>query len=121
MWDYSNGNPAVALEFWRQSLFIDADDENQVRLVPTPDTTDLEQLTDEAIFVLRAVIQLDLAAPIDVAAATLLSSAQVADALRYAESRGYVEVIDGRYHVRWQWLRAITNVLERRHLLVRTS
>ena len=44
---------------------------------------DLESLPDSAVFVLRAVLQLDWARPVDVCAATMLTPAEVANTLRY--------------------------------------
>jgi hypothetical protein len=47
----------------------------------------------------------------------MLESAQVADSLRYAKTRGWVVETDGRYCLSWEWFRAVTTHLERRHLL----
>jgi hypothetical protein len=69
------------------------------------------------VFVLRAVVQLDLASVDDIVEATMLSRAQVEDALRYASSREYTAESDGRHRLRWTWFRAITRFLARRHLL----
>jgi hypothetical protein len=41
----------------------------------------------------------------------------VQDALRYGSVRGYFELAEGRYRIRWTWFRAITRFLQRRHLL----
>lgn len=118
LWDYADGNPAVALHFWRESLGSDAAGSDWVHLFKPPSTADIERLPDEAVFVLRAVVQLERAAVDDIIKATMLSSAVVHNALRYALARGYVEVADGRYRLAWQWFRAVTNFLTRRHLLV---
>ena len=47
----------------------------------------------------------------------MIRLADVADALRYAASRGYIEERDGGYRVTWTWFRAITLFLQRKHLL----
>ncbi len=117
LWDYANGNPGVALQFWRDSLCLDDEDRCWVRLFEPPSTSDIESLPDEAIFVLRAVVQLELARVPDIAAATMLTESRIRDALRYALARGYVTERAGRYRVEWRWFRAITSVLQRRHLL----
>ncbi len=117
LWDYSEGNPAVALHFWRASLRKDDAGRVHVQLFAAPDTADLEALPDPAVFVLRAVVQLELAAMDDLVGATAGPRNQVADALRYGMIRGYLEVVNGRYRVRWTWFRAITKFLQRRHLL----
>jgi len=82
------------------------------------DISDLQRLPDSAVFVLRAVLQLAPAKPADIMQATLLDAADVADTLRYAQARGYVEEHGGRYTMTWTWFRTITTFLQRRHLLV---
>jgi flagellar biosynthesis GTPase FlhF len=117
LWDYSTGNPGVALHLWRKSLGVNQDGEVCVKPFQAPDTADLEQLPDPAVFVLRAVIQLEAPTMVDIAEATMLPSGPVADTLRYGTSRGYFEKADGRYRVTWTWFRALTRFLHRRHLL----
>jgi len=118
LWDYSRGNPAVALHFWQCSLECDAKGGETVRLFRPPFTNDLDELPDSAVFVLRSVLQLDRASIDDVVRATRLAPDRVHDALRYALARGYLELERDRYRVSWQWFRALNNFLERRHLLV---
>ncbi|MBK8941329.1 MAG: AAA family ATPase [Polyangiaceae bacterium] len=117
IWDYARGNPGIALHTWTGCLGLDPDGHVAVRLFQAPDTTALEALPDSALFVLRAVLQLDLADPVDVARATMLAPTEIADALRFALARGYLEQIGGRYRITWTWLRPITGLLDRRHLL----
>lgn len=122
LWDYANGNPAVALHFWRESLGSDARGRDWVHLFNPPSTADIERLPDDAVFVLRAVVQLERAAVADIVSATMLSAAVVQNALRYSLGRGYVESDEeGRYRVSWHWFRAVTDFLVRRHLLVATN
>ena len=118
LWDYSGGNPGVALHMWRQSLGVNPDDGICVRVFHSPDARQLDELPDPAVFVLRAVVQLEPAAPVNIEAATMLRTAQVEDALRYGLARGYFERNGDRYRVTWTWFRSITRFLERRHLLV---
>lgn len=118
LWDYSAGNPAVALHFWRKSLGIDDHEKLQVGLFKAPPTSDLEQLPDAASFVLRAIVRLDPATVDAIAETTRLPLHQVLDAVRYADFRGYLARDDeGRLRVTWTWFRAVTRVLARRHLL----
>ena len=117
LWDYSSGNPGVALHFWRSSLGIDPAGTLCARHFRAPDAADLEQLPDTAVFVLRAIVQLDWALPEDISRATSLSASQVQDALRYGTVKGYFDVEDGQYRVTWTWFRAITRMLYRRHLI----
>ncbi len=120
LWDYASGNPGVAIHFWRELLNVDDEGNVQVQLFIAPDSVDLEILPDSAVFVLRAIVQLEIAAVEDVLEATMLPPREVHDAIRYALFRGYLEVLDGRYRVHWGWFRAVTRLLERRHLLVGT-
>jgi hypothetical protein len=117
LWDYASGNPAVALHFWRNSLGLNKKGECQVRLFNAPAVEDLETLPDSAVFVLRAIVQLGYARVPDICAATSLPERQVSDALRYGSVRGYFDVEGERYHINWEWFRAITRFLNRRHLI----
>lgn len=117
LWDYAEGNPAVALHFWSESLGVDAEGLVRVQLFSTPDPADLHRLPDAAVFVLRAVLQLDLATAEAVREVTMLPAREVDDALRYAEFRGYLEREDGHYRLRLHWFRAIKRFLQRRHLV----
>jgi energy-coupling factor transporter ATP-binding protein EcfA2 len=126
LWDYAKGNPAVALQFWRESLWIAAaEDPSQphtvkVRLFHEPASLALDEIGATMHFVLRGVIQLEIASPSDVVACTQLPPADVADALRFALARGWVVRVGSygdRYRVTWRWYRAITNMLRRQHLL----
>lgn len=117
LWDYSAGNPGVALHMWRRSLGADPDGGIHVRFFQAPDTLDLDRLPDPTIFVLRAVLQLAPTLPEEIGRATMLSAADVADALRYGVARGYLRLEDGRYTTTWAWFRPIVLFLQRRHLL----
>ena len=118
LWDAAVGNPGVALHMWRRSLGTDAHGMVTVRPSTPLDTSDLESLPDSSVFVLRAVLQLAPARVGHIATGTLIKANDVADALRYAMTRGYVEERDGGYQITWTWFRAITLFLQRRHLLL---
>ena len=119
LWDHSGGNPAVALQAWRHSLFVaDADASPVVRLFEEPSATEIERLPSTLLFVLRAIVQLELASPEEVADCTQLPTPDVADAIRFSVAHGYVEPNAGRFRLSWTWYRTITRVLTRQHLLV---
>lgn len=120
LWDYAGGNPGVALHAWRSCLGVGADGKAAVKVFDPPSTSDLESLPDSAVFVLRAVIQLEFAHPDDIAQATMLDATDIADALRFGLNRGYFRLVDGRYWVAWAWFRPITRFLQRRYLLSAT-
>ncbi len=117
LWDYAGGNPGVALHMWRRSLGLSSDGETIVKLFAAPDEYELDSLPDNAVFVLRAVLQLDRALPEDLGRATMLPMPAIRDALRYSVARGYLKESDGRYYVTWAWYRPMTRLLRRRHLL----
>lgn len=119
LWDHSGGNPAVALQAWRNSLFVsESGGDPVVRLFEEPAATEIERLPATLLFVLRAIVQLELATPQDVSDCTQLPEPDVADAIRFSVAHGYVEPFSGRFRLSWTWYRTITRVLVRQHLLV---
>ncbi len=119
LWDYSDGNPEVALHFWRESLYRRPDDETvHVRLFSGPSAGQLDDLPATFYFVLRTVVQLELAVEEDVVTCTDLSAAEVADALRAARVHGYIEGHGHLFEIDLQWYRAIISILRRKHLLL---
>ncbi len=120
LWDYSDGNPTVALRFFRLSLHRDKDsDEVLVRLFKAPHSDDLETMPKPMLAVLRSIVQLEIASPADVSECSRLSMAEVISTLRYFQSRGYIEWNDSKARISDHWFRHITNVLHRQHLLVK--
>lgn len=117
LWDYSDGNPSVALYFWKRSLFRDDDGKVVVRLFDGPTITDLDKLPTQLPFILRAVVQLDAADARTVAACTNLPLADVQDGIQLAARRGYLEPFGDHMRVTQEWFRAITRLLKRQHLL----
>jgi len=118
IWDYAAGNPGVALHTWTMCLGIAPDGSVQVAPFRAPDSAVFDDVPDSAVFVLRAVLQLEQASVEDVAGATMLATSDVEYALRFGEQRGYLERVDARYAITWHWYRPITQFLQRRHLLV---
>lgn len=121
LWDYANGNPGVALHMWRRSIGVSTDGDVSVKPFRAPDTKALESLPDQSLFVLRAVLQLEIAHPDDIARSTLLSTTHIDDALRFGLNHGFFRQIGDRYRVTWGWFRAITRFLQRRYLLPMSS
>jgi hypothetical protein len=120
LWDYSDGNPTVALRFFRLSLHRDKDSNAVlVRLFKAPHSDDLETMPKPMLAVLRSIVQLEIASPADVSECSRLSMAEVISTLRYFQSRGYIEWNDSKARISDHWFRHITNVLHRQHLLVK--
>ncbi|PSV23475.1 AAA family ATPase [Photobacterium leiognathi subsp. mandapamensis] len=120
LWDYSDGNPTVAVRFFRFSLQRDKDtDKVLVRLFKAPQSDDLEQMPKPMLAVLRSIVQLEVASPKELSECTQLSISEVIGTLRYFQSRGFIEWSDDKAKVSDHWFRHITNVLHRQHLLVK--
>lgn len=116
LWDASDGNPGVALHLWRSVLGVAPDGSVLVRPLQPVVEAVIERLPLEALFVYRAVLRQAGARPAEIVAATRLSAAGVADVLRSGVQDGHLLVRDGGYHVSWDWYRALTRSLVRRHL-----
>ncbi|MDD9968749.1 MAG: hypothetical protein OXR73_21085 [Myxococcales bacterium] len=117
LWDYSGGNPGVALYWWQQSLYENELGDVSVRLFRPPDPWDLETVPLNVRFALRTILQLDWAHPRQLAESLEMAPAVVDEALRYAQGRGYLERKGERVRIAWHWLRAITVALKRQHLI----
>ncbi|MEX1368586.1 MAG: AAA family ATPase [Nannocystaceae bacterium] len=117
LWDFSKGNPAVALRAFGESLFVGPDGNVVVRLFKTPPAEEIEDLPLSILFVLRSVVQLEWADVREVEAATQLPTSDIEDAFRFCQTRGYLEPVGGGVRMAWTWYRTITTVLQRQHLL----
>lgn len=118
LWDHSAGNPGFALHLWRESLYQESSSEEvKVRLFKVPSANDLDDLKPAAHFVLRSILQLDIAREADIVESTGLSPAVVDDALRMGRGRGYVEADGEGLRITLSWYRAVLQLLRRHHLL----
>ncbi len=120
VWDYARGNPAMALEVWRASLSEDAAGLARVRSLAVPDDGRLESLPDSALFILRAIMQLEPATVSEIAKSTRLAESQIVNAVQFGLHHGYLSEEGSAIRIAWAWLRAVIVLLERRHLLVNT-
>ncbi|MFA0438868.1 AAA family ATPase [Vibrio sp. 10N.222.51.C12] len=120
LWHYSDGNPTVALRFFRLSLRRNkTDDSVVVRLFHAPESEELEKMPKPMLAILRSIVQLEAASPDDLSDCTQLTLSEVIGTLRYFQSRGYIEWTEDKARVSDHWFRHITNVLDRQHLLVK--
>lgn len=118
--DYANGNPAIALEFWRRSLFIDTvTQKTVVRTFATPDAQQLSVLPASAMFILRAILQMDSAMQAAIERSTDLSPVIVTDAIRSLERLGVIAENDGGYRIAMFWWAEVVRALQRQNLIVR--
>jgi hypothetical protein len=120
LWHYADGNPTVALRFFRFSLRREKTTNHVVvRLFQAPVADELEKMPKPMLAVLRSIVQLEVASQEELSQCTQLSVAEVLGTLRYFQSRGYIEWSDDKARVSDHWFRQITNVLHRQHLLVK--
>ena len=120
LWDYSDGNPTVALRFFRMSLHKDKTNGNVfVRIFSAPDAKELETMPKAMLAVLRAIVQLEVASAEELSACTQLGFSEVINTLRYFQNRGFVEMLDDKARISDHWFRYITNTLHNQHLLVK--
>ncbi|WP_353218260.1 hypothetical protein [Sandarakinorhabdus sp.] len=117
--DYVAGNPAVALEFWRRALFRDQVEELvAVRTYRTPDTAALFSLPKATQFVLRALLQMEIASVATIATSTDLPSVVIWDSLRALMKLGVISEIDGGYRLTLYWFQDVRRLLESQNLVV---
>ena len=126
LWEYAAGNPGVALQLWRQSLFVDnsgvsesVDKRAILRLFDLSENAELEALSVSMLLILRAIIQMEFAEKDAIAQCANMSSDEVIDALRLLRSKGFIVRNDrNEYAIHWPSYRDIVMVLSRQHLLV---
>lgn len=120
LWHYSDGNPTVALRFFRLSLRQNKETQQVVvRLFHAPESQELEKMPKPMLAVLRSIVQLEVASPEELSECTQLSIAEVIGTLRYFQGRGFIEWSEDKARVSDHWFRHITDVLDRQHLLVK--
>ncbi|MBB5733761.1 hypothetical protein FHS61_002804 [Altererythrobacter atlanticus] len=118
--DYASGNPAIALDYWRQSLFVDSISEQvTVRTFDTPPVESLSALPMSALFVLRAMVQMDLVSKETIRTSTDLSDMLVSDALRRLERLGTITCDQGTCRISLHWWIEVVRLLARQNLIVR--
>ncbi len=118
LWDYSRGNPALAMQYWRESLWTrDGSDDISVRLYRPPAALALSDIPATHHFVLRTLVQLELCDFNDVVSCTGLKSTEVLDAIRLGTHREYIEMDGEKMGIRLGWYRAVVDLLTRQHLL----
>lgn len=116
--DYSGGNPSVALEFWRRSLYADNETGRVVvRTFAAPNPAKLGALPPAAMFVLRAILQMDIGYSRAIEASTDLSPIVVADALRGLSRLGVIVPAGDGHRITLYWLREVVRLLERQNLI----
>jgi hypothetical protein len=119
VWDYADGNPRVALHFFRLSLVWSQGLTVGVRLFPMPEVDALEPFETRTWFALACVVQHENLSVDDAAASLRFPRHECAWALRLLQDHGFLTVdAAGAYRVRSHWSRAVQRFLQRKKLLV---
>lgn len=117
--DYAEGNPAIAMEFWRRSLFIDTTTSNVVvRTFERPDISKILQLPPNSMFVLRTILQMDISTKKAIERSTDLSPVIVSDALRSLVLLGVVDALGSGFRIKLHWWGEVRRLLQRQNLIV---
>jgi hypothetical protein len=117
LWDYSDGNPRVAMHFWLRSL-ASSGEQLRVRLFAAPRPEALEDLHEQSRFLLAAVVLHENVTAADVAATVGLSLAESAALFSFLEQHELVEpYVDGSWRVTLHWYREVIRYLRRKRLL----
>jgi hypothetical protein len=119
LWDAADGNPAIALRLWADSLAV-TEDGNFIVHLPSPSaTSEIEKLTPTQLLVLRVIAQSELIARDEIVENLRFSESNVGNAILVSLQQGWIKEVDGRYRLSWDWYRTITRVLVRRNFLYR--
>jgi len=118
LWDFSSGSPQSTLWAWRHSLYKEENTGDvYVMLFKGMDQSELEKLPNLMMFVLKTILQMENATVEDICLATNLDETETSDAVRFLSGRFYIEIKNGRYCISETWLRPISVLLMRQHLL----
>jgi len=117
LWDYSDGNPRVALHFFVRSLDPDRGDRLRVRLFRAPDPALVEAGGEAGLFVLAAIVTHESISIGDLAQVTRSSLSQCHIHVDRLVDLGAARVDDGLVRVTTTWQRAVIRLLRRRNLL----
>lgn len=117
---YANGNPAVALEFWRRSLFTVAETGKVVVLTfALPKSDSLSEMPLSALIVLRVILQMGRAPVAEIERCTDLPAATISGILRRLQHIGAIARDEKCYHITLDWWLEVRRLLERRNLIIR--
>ncbi len=117
LWDYSDGNPRVALHYWLRSLVPDADRRLRVRLFRAPTPADLDGLGERSRFLLAAIVVHENLSLREAALVTRYPDAVCRLQLERLLDDGILRRTQGRYRLTTHWHRAVVRFLKRGNLL----
>lgn len=118
--DYSGGNPAVALEHWRRSLFVEVSSgRTVVRHPPPPNVKALSNLPQSSVFILRALLQMNFATQTAIEQSTDLPPMVVRDSLRSLLRIGAIACQADAYYITLFWWVEVVRLLQRQNMLMK--
>ncbi len=107
------------MRLWADSLAVTEDGKVVVHLPSPPTTSEIEKLSSQQLLVLRVIAQSELIARDEIVRSLRFSEANVGNAILVSLQQGWIEEVDGRYRLTWDWYQTITRVLARRNFLAR--
>ncbi len=118
IWDYSDGNPRVALHFFRLSLTWMGNNTVSVRLFPLPSMGELDTFEKRTHYLLACLVQHENLTVPEAARSLRFPLNECARSLQLLQRDGFVICSDtGRYRVNSHWNRAVLRFLQRKKLL----
>ncbi len=117
LWDYSDGNPRVALYYWQRSLVPESEGRLRVRLFRAPTPSDLDGLGDRSRFLLAAIVVHENLSLQEAADVTRYPKAVCRLQLERLRDEGVLRQVHGRYRLTTRWHRAVIRFLKRGNLL----
>jgi hypothetical protein len=119
VWDYANGNPRIALHFFRLSLEWTHGKQVRVRLFALPSVDVLEEFESRTWFTLACLVQHENITVPEAAESLRFPAHECERALELLHRRGFLtRTAAGRYRVASHWARAVQRFLQRKKLLV---
>ncbi|MCA9605235.1 MAG: AAA family ATPase [Myxococcales bacterium] len=117
LWDFTGGNPRVAIHFWKHSV-MPVDGGLKVRLFVAPDDDELAGLHVTSLFLLATIALHENATLDEAATSTGEAMGECSAQLAFLRDRGYVRCDEtGHWRLSTHWYRVLTRHLRRQRLL----
>jgi hypothetical protein len=120
LWDYSDGNPRVALHFWLRSLVPCGDGSLHVRLFRAPTGNTLDAIGEIPMFLLASIVLHENLTVEEAAAATRYRVNLCRSHLDRLEEEGILEKSGHRYRLATYWHRVVIKQLRRGNMLAQS-
>jgi hypothetical protein len=117
LWDYSDGNPRVALHYWLRSLVLESPSQARVRLFRAPPIEELARVGEMGLFLLAAIVVHENLTLDEAVAVTRYPEGPSRIHLERLVELGALRLHATRYRVTTHWHRAVVRLLRRGNLL----